>query len=226
VAVRADRPAPTPPARPRPSPTTVVPAPAGRVVPWIAAPARPTPDRSQGPPAVPAGTLACTAGQLRASAGWEGATGSLAGAVTFTSRAAAPCSLAGYPTIRLVDRHGRPLRLAGDPRSGNQAPPAVLLRRGQAARVEFAWLNWCGPSPGPVGVRVILPRGGVLIPTVEPGTPRDLTPRCDAPASPSRLSAGPVVAQLPPPPPDPLGSLHVQLTLPRRWWPGGRCATR
>ena len=175
-----------------------MPAPAGQVVPWIAAPAPPTPDNSQGPPTVPAGTPACTAGQLRASAGWEGATG----------------SLAGYPTIQLVDRHGRPLRLAGDPRSGKEAPPAVLLRRGQAARVEFAWLNWCGPNPGPVGLRVILPRGGVLIPTVQPGTPRDLSPRCDAPASPSRLSAGPFVAQLPPSPPDPLGSLHVRVTLP------------
>jgi hypothetical protein len=168
----------------------------------------------RGRPRYPAGTPACTAGPLRAAAGWEGATGSLAGALTFTSRAAAPCSLAGYPTIQLVDRHGRPLRLAGDPRSGKEAPPAVLLRRGQAARVQFAWLNWCGPNPGPVGVRVILPRGGALTPTVEPGTPRDLTPRCDAPASPSRLSAGPFVAQLPPPPPDPLGSLHVRVTLP------------
>jgi hypothetical protein len=110
-------------------------------------------------------------GQLQASAGWEGATGALAGAVTFTSRAAAPCSLAGHPTIQLLDRHGRPLRLTGDPRSGNQAPPAVLLRRGQAAHVEFAWLNWCDPNPGPISVRVTLPHGGVLIPTIKPGTP-------------------------------------------------------
>jgi hypothetical protein len=216
VAVRSAWPAPTLPAGPPPSsPTTGAPAPGGQVVPWIAAPARPTPDHWQGPPAVPAGTPACTVGQLQATASWEGATGSLAGAVTFTSRGAAPCSLAGYPTIQLLDRHGRPLRLAGDPRSGKEAPPAVLLRPGLAARVEFAWLNWCGPNPGPLGLRVTLPRrGGALTPTVEPVTRRDLTPRCDAPAAPSRLSRGPVVAPLPPPPPDPLGSLHVRVTLP------------
>jgi Protein of unknown function (DUF4232) len=226
VAVGADRPAPTPPAGPRPSPTTVASTPNGQVVPWIAAPAPPTPDHSQGPPEVPAGTPACTVGQLQASAGWEGATGSLAGAVTFTSRGAAPCSLAGYPTIQLVDRHGRPLRLAGDPRSGKEAPPAVLLRRGQAARVEFAWLNWCGPNPAPVGIRVTLPRGGVLIPTVAPGTPRELTPRCDAPASPSRLSRGPFVAQLPPSRPTRSAAFTCGSRSPHRWWLGGRYATR
>jgi Protein of unknown function (DUF4232) len=214
VAVRADRPAPTPPAGPQPSPTTVAPTPNGQVVPWIAAPARPAPDHSPWPPAVPAGTPACPAAQLHASASWEGATGSLAGALTFTSRAAAPCSLAGYPTIQLVDRHGRALRLMGDPLPANKAPPPVLLRPRLVARVEFAWLNWCDPNPGPIGVRVTLPRGGMLTPTVEPGTPRDLTPRCDAPASPSRLSRGPFLAQLPQPPPDPLGSLHVRVTLP------------
>jgi hypothetical protein len=223
VAVRAAQPAPTLPAGPRPrptSPTTVAPAPGGQLVPWIATPARPSPspDASQGPPAVPPGTPACTAGQLQASASWQGATGSLAGAVTFTSRsrATAPCFLVGYPTIQLLDRHGRPLQLTADPRTGKAAPPPVLLRPGLAAQVEFAWRNWCGPNPGPVGLRVTLPppHPGTLAPTVDPDIRRELTPRCDAPGSPSRLSGGPFVAWEPEPPPDPLGSLHVRVTLP------------
>jgi hypothetical protein len=226
VAVRADRPTPTPPAGPPPSPTTVAPTPNQQVVLWIAAPARPAPDHSHGPPAVPAGTPACTAGQLRAAAGWEGTTGSLAGAVTFTSRAAAPCSLAGYPTIQLIDRHGRPLRLAGDPRSGKEAPPAVLLRPRQAARMEFAWLNWCGPNPGPAGVRVILPRGGVFIPTVEPGTPRDLSPRCDAPTSRPDCHAAPSSHSSHRHRPTRSAACMCGSRSPHRWWPGGRCATR
>ena len=214
VAVRAGWPAPTVPAGPTPSPTTLAPAPGGRLVPWIAAPAPPTPDHQPGPPAVPPGTPACTAGQLRASAGWQGATGSLAGAVRFTSRAAASCFLAGYPTITLLDRHGRPLQLAGDPVPGDKAPPPVLLRPGLAARVEFFWRNWCGPGPGPgpVGLRVTLPRRGTLAATVDPDTRRDLTPRCDAPAAPSRLSRGPFVAEEPELP-DPLSSLQVRVTL-------------
>jgi Protein of unknown function (DUF4232) len=224
VAVRAAQPAPTLPAGPRPrptNPTTVAPAPSGQLVPWIATPARPSPspDAAQGPPAVPPGTPACTVGQLQASASWQGATGSLAGAVTFFTsrgRATPPCFLVGYPTITLLDRHGRPLQLTADPRSGKEAPPPVLLRPGLAAQVEFAWLNWCGPKPGPIGLRVTLPppRGGTLVPTVDLNTRRDLTPRCDAPAAPSRLSRGPFVARAPELPPDPLSSLRVRVTLP------------
>jgi Protein of unknown function (DUF4232) len=219
VAGWAVRPAPAPPVSPRPTPTTtVVPVPAGQLVPWIPAPARPTPDHTPGPPEVPPGTPACAARQLRASTtSWDAATGTVAGSVTFTSRGAASCFLEGYPTIQLLDRHGKALALVGGRLSTSyQAPRPVLVRPGLAPRVEFHWSNWCGPDPGPISVRVTLPHGGSLIPTVEPGPGMNLglTPRCDAPGSPSDLGRGPFVAEPVEPPPDPLADLEVRATLP------------
>jgi hypothetical protein len=209
VVVRAGWPAPAPTA------ITVAPTPGEQVIPWIPAPAG-TMSIDQGQPTVPPATPACTTGQLQASASWEGATGSLAGSVLFTNRGTAPCVLAGYPSIELVDRHGRALRLTGDPPLGKSKadPPPVLLRSTSRAHVEFWWLNWCRQDPGPIGVRVTLPRGGVLAPNVDPNTPRQLTPRCDTPGSPSRLSRGPFVAEASPPPPDPLSNLRVNAATP------------
>jgi Protein of unknown function (DUF4232) len=199
---------------PAPTTTTVGPLPGERVVPWIPAPARSGPV-DQGQPTVPPDAPACTTGQLQASVGWEGATGSLAGGVAFTNRGMAPCVLAGYPTIELLDGHGRALRLTGLLFGGSKtAPPPVLLRSDSRAHVEFHWMNWCGQDPGTIGVRITLPRGGVLVPTVDPRTPRQLTPRCDAPASPSLLSRGPFVAERSQPPPDPRSALRVQVAVP------------
>jgi hypothetical protein len=209
VVARASAPTPSGPAAP--TPTTRAPATPGGLVPWIAAPPRPpAPAR---PAAVPPGTPACTADRLHATAGWEGATGSLAGWMHLTSRAGARCQLRGYPTIQLLDQQGRALPTRTGRAGRSQATP-VLLRPGTAATVTFVWRNWCGPNPGRLGLRVTLPGGGTLVPAVEAGTPRGLAARCDAPGAPSTLSRGPFAPQLPQPPPSPLEGLTATIGLP------------
>ncbi len=80
------------------------------------------------------------------------------GSVRFTSRGGAVCALNGYPTIQLLDQHGRelPTRMG---RYGRSQATGVLVRPGAAATAPFVWANWCGPQPGPVGLRVTLPGG-------------------------------------------------------------------
>ncbi|HEV8648691.1 MAG TPA: DUF4232 domain-containing protein [Actinomycetes bacterium] len=209
VVARASSPVPSGPVTP--TPTTQAPATPGGIVPWSSAPPRPpAPAR---PAAVPPGTPACTADRLHATAGWEGATGSLVGSVRFTSRGGAVCALNGYPTIQLLDQHGRALPTRTG-RSGRSQATGVLVRPGTAATAAFVWSNWCGPNPGRVGLRVTLPGGGTLVPTVEAGTPRELTARCDAPGAPSSLSRGPFAAERPEPPPSPLEGLTATIGLP------------
>jgi hypothetical protein len=132
--------------------------------------------------------------------------------VRFTSRAGAVCALRGYPTLQLLDQHGRALPTRTGRAGGSQAT-GVLVRAGAAATVAFVWSNWCGPTPGPLGLRVTLPGGGTLVPAIAGGTPRGLAARCDAPGAPSTLSRGPFAAQLPEPP-SPLEGLTATVELP------------
>jgi hypothetical protein len=207
VVARASSPVPRGPVAP-PTPTTRAPAVGGGVVPWSSAPPRPAAPARPG--AVPPGTPACTADRLHATAGWEGATGSLAGWVRVTSRAGASCSLRGYPAIQLLDQQGRALPTRTG-RAGRSQVTPVLVRPGTAATVTFVWRNWCAPRPGLLGLRVTLPGGGSVVPAVEAPTPRELAPRCDAPGAPSTLSRGPFAPQLPEPPPSPLEGLTATI---------------
>jgi Protein of unknown function (DUF4232) len=209
VVARASSPLPSGPLAP--TPTTRAPATPGGIVPWIAAP--PRPPAPAGSAAVPPGTPACTADRLHATAGWEGATGSLAGWVRVTSQAGASCRLGGFPAIQLLDQQGRALPTRTG-RAGRGQVTGVLVRPGTAATVTFVWYNWCGPNPGLLGLRVTLPGGGTLVPAVQAGTPRRLVARCDAPGAPSTLSRGPFAPQLPEPPPSPLEGLTATVGLP------------
>jgi Domain of unknown function (DUF4232) len=207
---RASWPVPSGPVAP-PTPTTQAPAVPGGLVPWISAPPRPVaPAR---PAAVPPGTPACTADRLHATAGWQGATGSLAGWVRVTSRAGPSCALGGYLAIQLLDAQGRALPTRTGRAGRGQVTP-VLVGPGVAATVAFVWANWCGPRPGRLGVRVTLPGGGTLVPAIEAGTPRGLTARCDAPGAGSVLSRGPFARALPEPPLSPLEGLTATIGLP------------
>lgn len=211
VVARAGLPMPSGPVAPPPTPTTRASATPGGIVPWSSAPPRPA--APAWPAAVPPGTPACTAGRLHATAGWQGATGSLAGWVRVTSREGVSCSLRGYPAIQLLDQHNRALPTTTG-RHGRSQVTAVLVRPGAAATVAFVWSNWCGPNPGRLGLRVTLPGRGTLVPAVEVGTPRVLTARCDAPGGPPTLSRGPFTPELPEPPPSPLEGLTVTIGLP------------
>lgn len=134
----------------------------------------------------------CRAGNLRATAGWQGATGSMAGPVTLTNTSKQACILLGPLRVRLEDAAGRTLAFSEPAPAAKQAEQDVLLAPGEKASALLHWSNWCGPRPGGMGLRVILlERLGQLVATA----PDDLngmegTPRCDAPSSKTLLTLG------------------------------------
>ena len=146
------------------------------------------------------GVRPCLATDLQAVAGWEGATGSMAGGVSFVNKSSTSCVLPGRPGIHLVDAEGNLLPVANLPfsktpsASGAASAGAVVLRPGTRAFVFFVWSNWCGQAPGPYKVAVALPGEGgqITITARDPeGKPLDATPRCDSPDMTSTVSVGP-----------------------------------
>jgi hypothetical protein len=138
---------------------------------------------------------ACRSAQLLAFASLQGATGSMAGGIALSNRAAARCSLEGFPRVRVFDGIGRPLvltygrwRIAG--RRVVLAPhgefPGFRARQGRKAYVRLAWSNWCGAREGPLRLELRLPSGGTLRLRLHTGRPR-----CDAPKGLSSFSVGP-----------------------------------
>lgn len=132
----------------------------------------------------------CTAAQLRASAFFQGATGSLAGGVKLRNVSARACTLAGFPRLRLTDERGRSLPVAvghSRPRwEFSTAPgnwPYQTIAPGKSSGFDVWWSNWCG-KPARLVFRVALPGGSrkAAWPT---------GPRCDAPGEPSGVTVSP-----------------------------------
>lgn len=164
--------------------------PAASAVAWIDA----TPGPSV-PSTIPPGTPACSATSVSLEAGWQGATGSMAGSVRATNTGARACALAGPPKGVELRAGGTPLALAftATMQAGSEGAtpaPAVLLLPGGQAFAELVWTNWCGAQrPYVTAVGVTLPDGSgpVDAASVEPGITG--VPRCDAPNTSSTLMA-------------------------------------
>jgi hypothetical protein len=155
------------------------------------------PSSSPTPQVVPSGTPACTTAHVRIEAGWEGATGSLAGVVVVTNTGSSACVLAGPPHAQLradgaaIDVTITTYRsLQVD--QPQDAPP-VLLEPGGQAQASLNWSNWCGAQLGKIDVLVTLPDGSgpVQASDLGPGQVAGLAPRCDAPDAGSTLGVFP-----------------------------------
>jgi hypothetical protein len=165
-------------------------SPAASAVAWVDA----TPGPSS-PATVPPGTPACSAAIVSLEAGWQGATGSMAGSVWATNTGPSVCALAGPPQ-RVELRAGGSLSSVAftatsvaDSEGAAPAPP-VLLAPGGRAFAELVWTNWCGKlRPSVTAVRVTLPDGSgpVDAARMEPGFAG--VPRCDVPNKSSTLTA-------------------------------------
>jgi hypothetical protein len=141
---------------------------------------------------------ACTAGQLRASGGLQGAAGSQLGGMSVTNRAATACALPSKPRVSLAWR-GRKLAVRQVPfprgwlRTQYPAPLTrvrVLAPR-HTAYVVLQWWNWCGARPwgghdfpGVAELRLSAHRG-----TVSARLRDTAAPFCNAPPSTLRVSA-------------------------------------
>ncbi len=167
------------------------------VVPWTDATAPPEPARPT-PRPVQAGTRTCGPGDLAATAEWQGATGSMAGGIQVTNVSSTACVLEGPPKLVVIEAGKRTMVTAyvpgaGPGPAGTEPPGPGLLEPGDRGSWWLFWSNWCGADLLPTAVRVSLPGGNGTLVAV-PGASRvgpgiGGTPRCDAPDSPSSLTA-------------------------------------
>jgi len=133
--------------------------------------------------------LLCRAADLRATAGLQGATGSLAGAIGVKNVGAKACTVTGRPRLKLLG-NGHDLRVREVPIppswNGQLVPkgyPRLLIGPGESVEARVFWSNWCGGATGPLSLSIELPGGaGRLTAPLQPGTPR-----CDAPRSASTI---------------------------------------
>lgn len=146
----------------------------------------------------------CLAGDFKAVAGYQGATGSMSGGVILINVSATPCTVQGRPGIHLTDAKGNLLPVAnlqfnrdatanGTPTTAPNSAGPLLLESGATAFVFFVWSNWCGQAEGPFTLAVALPgEGGQLnVPAQDPeGKPLTSAPRCDQSDATSTISIG------------------------------------
>jgi len=100
----------------------------------------------------------CRAGELRLSLGLQGQTSALGGSAAFTSTGNRTCTLEGSPRVTIEDADGSLLPVHES--AAAPAYPALALKPGDVTSVHLTWRNWCGDAPGPLTLRVDLPRGG------------------------------------------------------------------
>jgi hypothetical protein len=163
-------------------------------VPWVDA--TPPVAASPTPRPVPAGTRACTPTDLTATAGWQGATGSMAGGIGVTNVSSTACVLDGPPrgvVIRAGTKALATAYTADEHASLGGAPPPGpgLLEPGDAGGWWLVWMNWCGPNLVPTSIDVTLPDGSgpvVAVPDAAVSGAMNGTPRCDVRGSPSTLA--------------------------------------
>jgi hypothetical protein len=140
--------------------------------------------------AVPSTVAFCASSNLAATAGVQGATGSLAGSVVVTNRGSTACQLAGIPLVHLVDASGQSLAVQQVVPADLKPASPVVVQPGQTAAALVVWRNWCGPAPAePIRIALALPDGGQVSATLD--RPRPYLPRCDAPQSGSQLAVYP-----------------------------------
>lgn len=199
-------------------------APSADIVPWSSETPQPfiTPAPTEPPDAA-----ACRVDQVSAGvAGWQGATGSMAGGFLIWNTSQEPCRLAGRPSIAIRDASGQELAVTNVPAPEPPVLPIVLPAKQPApvlfeeapaglAQVTIQWFNWCGADPAePMSLAITLPEGGVLqAPVVMGGVPR-----CDEASTGSSLSVAAFDAAPGPSPSDPPAvpaeALEVSLEVP------------
>lgn len=168
-----------------------------------AARASATPGSTRSPTGTPGETIdrPCGPADLTAIVGWQGATGSMAGAVSFINKSTTPCLVQGRPGLHLIDAQGNLMPVANlkytretpGPATPEDEGQTLILRPKEKAFVFFVWSNWCGGVKGPFKVVVAMPgeAGQVTAPALGPeGSPISTTPRCDNSEATSTISVG------------------------------------
>ncbi|HVB64628.1 MAG TPA: DUF4232 domain-containing protein [Nitrolancea sp.] len=150
-----------------------------------------------------ANTTTCLPKELKATASYQGATGSMAGSIIFTYSGSGTCILAGIPEIQIVDANGQVLKTSQIATSLGTSLKPLILESGQQAALPFTWSNWCpagtldtsAATPEAAGllfqVRLSKTSGVITAPVLETdGTPITSVPRCITAQEDSTLSVG------------------------------------
>jgi uncharacterized protein DUF4232 len=136
-----------------------------------------------GAPGAPNDVSACTARSLHATAGLQGATGSMAGGIRVRNRGEKTCRLGGRPAVILRDSTGWTFvarQVKGRVTSPFEA--VQVLRRGESAFAFLLWRNWCGRWPSSGSRRLVLDVTLTSGPRLRVPF-RTWRPRCDSPDS-------------------------------------------
>ena len=201
-------------------------------IPWIGA--APTTVPSPTAAAIPPGTPVCGPDDLTATAGWQGATGPMAGAITATDASQHDCLLDGSPQLvqlRSDTAILTPITFEAATEAGPGSQPGsgadpVLLRPGEQAGAFLLWEDWCRPTGPVTSLLVTLPGGGSPL-VATPGAPDSTigsTPRCDTPTADSTLTAFAFVPVEPPEPSFGPQPIAVSLSVPSTTTAGGDLA--
>ena len=95
-----------------------------------------------------ASTPLCRSVQLSGSAGFQGATQTMLGAVTIRNTSSAACSLPPRRPLASISWRGKPLATTERPMAtGPPWPAARVLPPGAGAHVFFQWWSCGGPGP-------------------------------------------------------------------------------
>lgn len=106
--------------------------------------------------------------------------GAYEGLITFLNISQSPCSLIGYPDIKVQDG---PNTVLVTTNFHAKFPERIRdLKPNQRSYARFIWKNWCGQKPtGPLSLSLMLPQGqkiGIVPITIIGGSPLQDTPDC------------------------------------------------
>ncbi len=142
----------------------------------------------------------CTASDLKAVGGWQGATQTMLGSLSFRNDSRSPCSLHGFVKIGLRDQRGQIIhtqtRHGVSPAASGVTNDAriIVLRPGLTNQAFIPLKFSCeGPVPDVHRVSVVLPDGSTLY-AKSGGDPWTIE-ACSPGSGPSVLSVGPVQAE-------------------------------
>lgn len=107
----------------------------------------------------------CTASNLKAVGGREGAAQSAVGEIILENAGKFSCRLAGVPGIYLETTRGARILHITYGKPSTPIRPLVVKSR-KEARLLTGWSNWCGGALGPLDLAVTLPQksGSLVVP--------------------------------------------------------------
>ena len=143
----------------------------------------------------------CRPEQLTASFGFVENASYALGGVVLTNHAPTPCTLSGYPAVRLMHDYGTFLpieQINGSAGNTPSATPSGTVELSPRARqpqagVLLDWRNWCSAPPGALMLSIQFPQWrGNLVAQAAPNADANVVAPCTDAHAPTTITVGPV----------------------------------